>query len=115
MGDTFLELTTISSDPNLTRLGGFSDIEDSPGDDKARCWLSAEADGADLNDIARCWAFSLTVGSDDEAEVTDGLVRRPREPSAAISPVERVDVLADEECRRSPVPPDLGDSARVST
>ena len=69
---TFFELTTISSEPSLTRLGGFSDeidIDDKPGiggfsdgadladrlgDDQARFFSAATIDGADIDDIARC-------------------------------------------------------------
>ena len=47
--------------------------------------------------------------------MTDGRVRRPRPSFESVpSPVERVDVLALDECLR-PSGCDVGDSARVST
>ena len=91
---TFFELTTTSSEPNLIRLAGLS---------------------VDLDDERRCWFFSRTVANCEEELVTDGLVRRPRVSlDSMLSPVERVEVLAQEECLR-PSGWDLGDSARVST
>lgn len=43
--------------------------------------------------------FSRTVGSCDKAEATEGLERRPPEPEVSLlSLVDRVEVLADDEC-----------------
>ena len=43
--------------------------------------------------------FSRTVGNCEEAEATEGLDRRPREPEESLlSFVDSVEVLADDEC-----------------
>ena len=43
--------------------------------------------------------FSRTVGSCDKVEATEGLERRPPEPKVSLlSLVDRVEVLADDEC-----------------
>ncbi len=119
---TFFELTTTSSDPNLAVTGGFPDeTDDIPRDDTRRCSSIVTIEGAERDDNARVfsarfWSLSLTVASDAEAEVIDGRVRRPRELLLSVFPVERVEVLAEEEKRRSTSEgPDPGDSARVST
>ena len=90
---TFFELTTASSDPIFAKLDGLSLL-------------------IEFNDIALIWCCSRTVGSCEEAEITEGRERRP--PDAVelpVSPVTLVEVLAEDECLRSVLA--LGDSLRM--
>ena len=51
-----------------------------------------------------CRFFSRTVGNCEESEITEGLDRRPREPDeSVVSFVDRVELLADDECLLSVV------------
>lgn len=67
--------------------------------------------------MAFCWSLcSRTVGSFDEADVTEGLVLRPRDPfelgEHMVSSVEAEELLADDECLLSA---GKGDSVLVGT
>ena len=63
-------------------------------------------------DIALIWFCSRTVGSCEEAAITEGRERRPPEPVVlTLSPVTPVEVLAEDECLRSVLA--LGDSLRI--
>ena len=63
-------------------------------------------------DIALIWFCSRTVGSWEEAEITEGRERRPPEPVVlTLSPVTPVVVLAEDECLRSVLA--LGESLRI--
>lgn len=68
----------------------------------------------DFMDKVLCRFCSRTVGNWADVEDTDGLVRRPRAPLGSLLSVDDVELLADDECLRSPAEP-LGDSLRVST
>lgn len=89
---TFFELTTVSS---IAPIAVFPDPEEFV--EVVEVTL-----GRVLNVKLLCSFFSRTVGSSEEAEATEGRERRPRVlEGSLLSPVESVEVLADEECRLS--------------